>query len=56
MIETSEQTEKRYTHEELREEILTLALAGTDTSAVGACFTLVMLSQHPDVQEKVYQE
>ncbi|XP_038210435.1 cytochrome P450 4g15-like [Zerene cesonia] len=40
----------------LIEEMLVLVLAATDTSAVGASFTAVMLSKHPDVQEKVYEE
>lgn len=48
--------EKAYTDVELLEETLVLVLAGTDTSAVGTAFTTVMLSKHPEVQEKVYQE
>ncbi|KAG6458744.1 hypothetical protein O3G_MSEX011031 [Manduca sexta] len=45
-----------YTDVELREEILVILTAGTDTSAVGISFTLLMLSRHLDVQEKLYQE
>ncbi|XP_026729599.1 cytochrome P450 4C1-like [Trichoplusia ni] len=45
-----------YSNVELREETLVLVLAGTDTSAVGAAFTLLMLAQHPNVQNKVYKE
>ncbi|XP_061709633.1 cytochrome P450 4d8-like [Cydia pomonella] len=45
-----------YTELELREEVLVIILAGTDTSAVGAAYTAVMLSKYPEVQEKVYQE
>lgn len=56
MIETSKETDNGYSDEELREEILVLALAGTDTTAAGTCYTLVMLSQHADVQETVYNE
>ncbi|CAK1552456.1 unnamed protein product [Leptosia nina] len=41
---------------ELLEEILVLAVGGTDTSTVAVCFTAILLSKHPDVQEKVYQE
>ncbi|KOB65655.1 Uncharacterized protein OBRU01_20678, partial [Operophtera brumata] len=48
--------EKGYSDKELQEETLVILLAGTDTSAVGACFTTVMLSRHPEVQDKVYQE
>ncbi|CAD0198535.1 unnamed protein product, partial [Chrysodeixis includens] len=48
--------DKGYSNMELREETLVLVLAGTDTSAVGAAFTLMMLAKHPDVQDKVYEE
>ncbi|XP_052753295.1 cytochrome P450 4C1-like isoform X2 [Galleria mellonella] len=41
---------------ELREETLVMVLAGTDTSAVGASFTMLLLARHPDIQEKVFQE
>lgn len=48
--------EKGYTNVELREEVLTLAIAGTDTSAVSIGFTLMLLGKFPEIQEKVYQE
>ncbi|XP_050342350.1 cytochrome P450 4c3-like [Nymphalis io] len=45
-----------FTHEELREEALVLLLAGTDTSAAGISTTILLLSQHTDIQERVYRE
>lgn len=33
-----------------------MVMAGTDTSAVGAAFTTVMLSKYSEVQEKIYEE
>ncbi|XP_061725560.1 cytochrome P450 4d2-like [Cydia pomonella] len=45
-----------YTDIELREEIMSIVSAGTDTSAVGTAFVALMLSRHPRVQDKVYQE
>ncbi|XP_050342341.1 cytochrome P450 4C1-like [Nymphalis io] len=54
--EADNEADKSYTLEELREETLVLLLAGTDTSAVGICTTILMLSQHTDVQERVYKE
>ncbi|KAJ0180020.1 hypothetical protein K1T71_004611 [Dendrolimus kikuchii] len=45
-----------YTNVELREELLTLIVAGTDTSASAIGFTLILLGKYPAVQEKVYQE
>ena len=56
MIKNSSESGRKYTLQELREEVLTLALAGSDTSATGTCFTVTLLSQYPDIQEKVYQE
>ncbi|KOB57388.1 Uncharacterized protein OBRU01_24696, partial [Operophtera brumata] len=48
--------EKGYNNEELREEVLTLAVAGTDTLAVAVGYTLKLLGKYPEIQEKVYQE
>ncbi|XP_063632472.1 cytochrome P450 4d2-like [Cydia splendana] len=45
-----------YTDIELREEIISIVSAGTDTSAVGTAFVALMLSRHPRVQDKVYEE
>ncbi|KAL4708412.1 hypothetical protein ACJJTC_019648 [Scirpophaga incertulas] len=49
-------SENGYTNEELREEVLTLTIAGTDTSAVAIGYTLKMLSKYPKIQEQVYNE
>lgn len=56
MIDSSSANGKVYTNKDLRDEVLMLALAGTDTSAAGTSYVCIMLSQHPDVQERVYQE
>nr|XP_049702800.1 cytochrome P450 4d2 [Helicoverpa armigera]WRX06091.1 CYP341B5P [Helicoverpa armigera] len=45
-----------YNDMELREEIVLLFVAATDTTTLGASFTSVLLARHPQVQEKVYQE
>ncbi|CAH0407648.1 unnamed protein product [Chilo suppressalis] len=45
-----------YTNLELREEVLTLTIAGTDTSAVAMGNTLKMLATYPEVQTRVYEE
>ncbi|KAG6465169.1 cytochrome P450 4d2 [Manduca sexta] len=44
------------TDEELLEESIVLLVAGTDTSATGVALVAMMLSRHPDVQNKVYKE
>lgn len=41
---------------ELREEMLVLALAGGDTSAVAASFLCCLLAHHPRVQDRLYKE
>ncbi|KAI5632309.1 cytochrome p450 domain-containing protein [Phthorimaea operculella] len=56
LIESSAQENGPYNDKELREETLTLTIAGTDTSAAGVAFVLLALSKHQDVQDKVYQE
>ncbi|XP_063372165.1 cytochrome P450 4c21-like [Cydia amplana] len=56
IIESSGGVDKGYSDMELREEIMVMMVAGSDTSATGACFTAVLLSRHPEVQERVHQE
>ncbi|XP_063619528.1 cytochrome P450 4V2-like [Cydia splendana] len=56
MIESSARLDKKYSDLELREEVMVIVMAGTDTSAVGASFAAVMLSRHPHVQEKLHHE
>ncbi|KPJ11286.1 Cytochrome P450 4d2 [Papilio machaon] len=48
--------ENAYNDLELREEIMTLTIAGTDTSAVSIGYTLKLLAMYPKVQDKLYQE
>ncbi|KAG7299556.1 hypothetical protein JYU34_016517 [Plutella xylostella] len=48
--------DKGYNDVELREEVMTLTVAGTDTSAVAIGYTLKLLGKYPHIQEKVYQE
>ncbi|XP_045493108.1 cytochrome P450 4c3-like [Colias croceus] len=48
--------ERGYNNVELREEVLTLTVAGTDTSAVAIGNTLKILGKYPKVQEKLYAE
>ncbi|XP_043481269.1 cytochrome P450 4C1-like [Leptopilina heterotoma] len=44
------------TNKQLRDHVLTLITAGTDTTSRTLAFVLQMLAQNPKVQEKVYQE
>ncbi|XP_038210556.1 cytochrome P450 4C1-like [Zerene cesonia] len=45
-----------FTDVELREEVITFLLAGTDTSSIAICNTLTLLAKYPKIQEKVYRE
>jgi cytochrome P450 len=44
------------TDEELRDELLTLFLAGHETTSLLLSFTLWMLAEHPEVQERLHDE
>ncbi|XP_063621079.1 cytochrome P450 4C1-like [Cydia splendana] len=55
LMDTPEQ-EKKFNDKELLEESKVIIGAGTDTSAIGACYILLMLARHPKVQEAVYKE
>ncbi|XP_038210557.1 cytochrome P450 4C1-like [Zerene cesonia] len=45
-----------FSMKDIREDLLLLLFAGTDTSAVAICNTLKLLAKYPKIQEKVYAE
>ncbi|XP_065201589.1 cytochrome P450 4C1-like [Planococcus citri] len=45
-----------FTDDDIRDEVVTMMIGGSETSALTNCYTLLMLSMHPHVQEKVYEE
>ena len=49
-------TAERMTDRQLRDELLTLFLAGHETTANALTFTLYNLSQHPEVEQRVKEE
>jgi cytochrome P450 len=44
------------TNQQIRDECLTLLLAGHETTANGLSFIFFLMAQHPDVQEQVFAE
>ena len=48
--------EGRQTDENLRDEMVTMLLAGHDTTALTLTYTWYLLSQHPEVEGRVHEE
>lgn len=56
LIAAQDDSGKKLTDQELRDEVLTLVLAGHETTANNLTWTLMLLSQHPDVERRVVEE
>ncbi|KAF2906011.1 hypothetical protein ILUMI_00164 [Ignelater luminosus] len=56
LIESSDKTGANLTDVELRDEVDTFMIAGSDTTASIVSFALVMLAMFPEMQDKVYEE
>jgi cytochrome P450 len=44
------------TDEQLRDELMTMLLAGHDTTALTLAYTWILLSEHPDAERRVHEE
>lgn len=51
-----EETGERMTDEQLRDEVMTILLAGHETTAVALAWTWYLLAQHPQVEQKLHAE
>ena len=49
-------TGERMNDRQVRDEVVTLFVAGTETSAVSLSWALYLLARHPEVQAEAYQE
>jgi cytochrome P450 len=50
------ETGERFTDAEVRDELMTFLGAGHETTASGLAWTWILLSQHPDVRERLHAE
>ena len=41
---------------QIRDEVITLFLAGHETPAIALSWTLVLLARHPEVEERLWRE
>ena len=51
-----EETGQGMTNKQLRDEVMTIYVAGHETSATAMCWILYLLSQHPEIEERLCQE
>lgn len=56
MEAVDETTGERMTDKQLRDEVITMVLAGHETTANLLSWTFLLLSKHPDVEERVREE
>jgi cytochrome P450 len=56
MAVTDEETGERMDDRQLRDEVMTLVLAGHETTANALSWTFMLLSQHPDVERRLHAE
>ncbi|XP_066991670.2 cytochrome P450 4C1 [Anabrus simplex] len=56
LINSSESEGANLSNKQLRDEVITMLLAGIESTATSMCFALMLLACHPEIQEDVYQE
>jgi cytochrome P450 len=56
MSAKDEETRERMTDRQLRDEVMTIVLAGHETTATALTWTFYLLSQHPGVAERLRRE
>jgi cytochrome P450 len=56
MAARDEDDGQRMTDVQLRDEIMTLLIAGHETTANALCWTFHLLAQHPDVERRLHEE
>jgi len=56
LLEVQRQGTGAMTDEQLRDEVMTLLLAGHETTAISLSWTWYLLAQHPEVERKLWSE
>ena len=56
MLQVQDEDGSQLTHQELRDEVMTLLLAGHETTANTLTWTLLLLAQNPEVEVKLREE
>jgi cytochrome P450 len=56
LVQAQDQDGSRMTDRQLRDEVMTFLLAGHETTALSLSWTWYLLSQHPEVEQKLGQE
>ncbi|XP_016658611.1 cytochrome P450 4C1 isoform X3 [Acyrthosiphon pisum] len=50
------ETGANFSDNDILDEVVTMMIGGSETSAITLCFSLLLLAIHPDIQNKVYDE
>jgi cytochrome P450 len=56
LIDAKDESGQAMSDQQLRDEIITLFLAGHETTAIAMSWTWYLLSQHPEAEEKLHEE
>ncbi|UOE95315.1 cytochrome P450 [Alkalihalobacillus sp. LMS39] len=56
LMEAKDEQGMGMTDQQLRDEVMTIFLAGHETTANALSWTVYLLSQHPEIEQKVHQE
>ena len=56
MLQVQDEDGSQLTHQELRDEVMTLLLAGHETTANALTWTLMLLAQNPEAEAKLREE
>lgn len=56
LMQVEDEEGERMSDQQLRDELVTLMLAGLDTSSLGLAWTCLLLAKNPEVQDKLHQE